>query len=264
MIPEIKARVSPKWLMEDRPSFDINNILEDSLYYPCCWFDGDPIKYFAGNVHSFIYVDYGVTKQSLAKEVARGLRGYKIRHQEVISQSQLTPNGWELMVNVDPEDLRSLEFHRSFMKTPFSHWVIYERDLDFTESHGPERISFLFICADGALTYQALYLQNEVVPAILAVIQPGHGFGGNYTNYYDNQRIFYKSVIYRDEPDFYPEYFVTNVTYHKWQKHRNLIKKMPKFVNNHGEKDRYTYSNYDGTLYLWEVDKEIQNAKTKS
>ena len=167
-------------------------------------------------IYNLSIKDYGVTKDRFESEMQRGLWGYHLKQHEEISQHQLAPNGWRVLVSPDQEEMNSLEFHRSFMEKPFAHWVVYERDTDLSESHGPTRISLLFICGDGALTYQALYLQNRIVPAIMAVIQPGHGFGGNYTNFYSNDKLFYKSVIYRNEPDFYPEHFVTNITYHDW------------------------------------------------
>lgn len=247
MIQEIRVRVPPEWLMKDEVSFDLNNILENSLYYPCCGFDGDPIKYFAGNVHSFVYADYGVSKAAFEAEVSKGLLGYHLKHHEDISEQQLAPKGMRIIVYPDQEEMKSLEFHRSFMKEPFAQWVVYERDADLAEAHGPSRISLLFICGDGALTYQTLYLQNGIVPAIMAVIQPGHGFGGNYTNFYSDDKLFYKSVIYRDEADFYPEYFVTNIIYHDWLRHKNLAKRIE------GKRK----------LFLWELDRDIQQAKTR-
>ena len=246
MIQEIRVRQIPDWLMADELSFNITKILENSLYYPCCGSDGSPIKYLAGNIHSFVYADYGVSKESFEFQMQKGLLGYNLKHQEVISQHQLTPQGWKVMVKPDYEEMKSMEFHKSFMKKPFAHWAVYERDIDFSESHGPIRISLLFICGDGAFTYQALYLQNGIVPAIIAVIQPGHGFGGNYTDFYSNDKLFYKSVIYRDEADFYPEYFVTNFEQHDWIKHKNLVKGI----------------NGSRKLFLWEVDRDIQQAKT--
>lgn len=262
MIPEVSVREMPDWLKGDKLVFDLKNILQNSLYYPCCGFDGDPIKYFAGNVHSFIYVDYGIKIVKFLTEMKLGLRGYHIQHEEAILESQITPKGWSLKVDLDEKEKVSFEQHRIFMKRPFAHWVVYERERGFTLAHGPDRLSFFFICGDGAFTYQATYLQHEIVPDIIAVIQPGHGYGGNYTNYYDNEKVFYKSVIYRDEADFYPNYLITN-NWHDWPKYKNEIKRMQGFSNNHGVK-RYSWeSNYSDTLILWELDKKVEKAKSK-
>lgn len=46
--------------------------------------------------------------------------------------------------------------------------------------------------ADGAAAYQALF--SLYTPQVVAVIQSGTGFGGNYTDYCDPNELFAKSV----------------------------------------------------------------------
>ncbi|MBI9032714.1 hypothetical protein JEZ13_12025 [bacterium] len=118
MIQEIKAREIPDPLLADELSFYITNILENSLYYPSCKADGYPIKYLAGNVHSFVYADYGVSKESFEFQMQKELLGYHLKHQEVISQHQHTPKGWKVMVKPDYQEMRSMKFQKSFMKKP--------------------------------------------------------------------------------------------------------------------------------------------------
>ena len=248
MQEELKTRPIPNWLMAEKLTFNLENILQDSLYYPCSGFDGAPIKYFAGNVHSFIYADYGRSQERFLISLQQGLRGYHLLHYEAINQKQLSPRDWKILVHPDQEELEKMHSYRSFMKKPFAYWAVFERSPIFPASHGPERISFVHICGDGAFTYQALYLQNKIVPAILAVIQPGHGFGGNYTNYYDNQKLFYRSVIFKDEAEYYPDIFVTNTMFHDWNKHQNLLKKI----------------NSRNRLKIWELDKNIQDKKSNT
>lgn len=61
MIPEIPIIPMPCWLAKlDEKSmlscrFPLLEILQDSLYYPSFRFDGEPIKYLAGNIYSFMY-----------------------------------------------------------------------------------------------------------------------------------------------------------------------------------------------------------------
>lgn len=248
MQEELKTRPIPNWLMAEKLTFNLENILQDSLYYPCSGFDGAPIKYFAGNVHSFIYADYGRSQERFLISLQQGLRGYHLLHYEAIKQKQLSPRDWKILVHPDQEELEKMHSYRNFMKKPFAYWAVFDRSPIFPASHGPERISFVHICGDGAFTYQALYLQNKIVPAILAVIQPGHGFGGNYTNYYDNQKLFYRSVIFKDEAEYYPDIFVTNTMFHDWNKHQNLLKKI----------------NSRNRLKIWELDKNIQDKKSNT
>ena len=65
MLEQLPRMSIPRWLVEISPStitdkpFPIAEVLKDSLYYPSSGFDGDPVKYLAGNIFSFIYVDSG-------------------------------------------------------------------------------------------------------------------------------------------------------------------------------------------------------------
>ena len=63
MIEELPEGRAPDWLTEAssesmaRVPLPLRGILEDSLYYPSSHFDGDPVRYLAGNIYSFVYVD---------------------------------------------------------------------------------------------------------------------------------------------------------------------------------------------------------------
>ena len=45
----------------------------------------------------------------------------------------------------------------------FCHWFIFERDCSFAESHGPERFSLMYICAEGVSAYELLYSSRSVL-----------------------------------------------------------------------------------------------------
>ena len=70
-----------------------------------------------------------------------------------------------------------------WVRPPFGEWLVFEREAGVAEDHGPERFSLVYVGADGVASYQALYLQNEVAPEVLAIIQPGTGWGGSYTDF---------------------------------------------------------------------------------
>jgi hypothetical protein len=65
----------------------------------------------------------------------------------------------------------------------------------------------VYVGGDGVATYQALYLQQKVAPLVLAIIQPGHGFGLNYTNFEDPQGFLADTAL-RMNGDRIPEYLV--------------------------------------------------------
>jgi hypothetical protein len=120
---------------------------------------------------------------------------------------QLIPKGWNVVIK--PQ--REYEYHRpadyrSCIKPGFCQWFIFEATETIDSEDKPTRISLLFLCGDGPATYQALYLSNRIKPKILAILQPGHGFGGNWTNYRDPKAILAKSVT--QNRSLMPDYLV--------------------------------------------------------
>lgn len=83
--------------------------------------------------------------------------------------------------------------------------MIFERDGSTPLSHGPERFSLLYLNADGAAAYKALYVGNAMRAKAIAVIEPGNGFGGNWTDFTDPQAILARVVLSNPAsmPDFY-------------------------------------------------------------
>ncbi len=206
MIEQIEHIEIPDWLKTNDFKFNIKNVLEDSLYYPCAHFDGDPVKFLMGNVYTFIYVDYGVSKdQFLTETDQKGFKGYHIIYKQSINQEELTPSGWNVHINPNLNERSPNEsFYKDFINKPFCEWIIFERDPDRDSSYNAERFSLLYICADGAAAYQALYLSNNIKPKIIAIIQPGTGFGENWTNFKDPNKVFARSVFH--SKDLLPDY----------------------------------------------------------
>lgn len=197
-ITRIERRTVPEWLagLKNQEVLPIRELLNNSLYYPSCGSDGRPVQYLAGLVHSFVYVDYGVDRASVIRslhDAHEGFYGYTMIHCRDVARQELVPNGWHPILpdNRDNEPDR----YKDSMKEPFAVWSIHERDKARGKDSGPERFSFLYICGDGAATYQALYHGNQCVSDVVAIIQPGHGFGGNWTDYTNPDLIFARSVL---------------------------------------------------------------------
>jgi len=200
MIKQLPAVDEPEWLlhidsksMAEAP-FPLAAILRGSLYYPSSGFDGDPIRYLAGNFTSFIYCDYGLGHDDLrAALIAPGFHGYKILASRDVTEEELTCRGWIPSFTL-PQDGDPVRF-RDRMKTPFCLWTVLQRCDEVPVSHGPYRFSLLYLCADGVAAFQALYVANNASPRVVAIIQPGHGFGWNWTNYEDPHQIFARTVL---------------------------------------------------------------------
>lgn len=209
MIPRLLNRETPVWLAQltDLKILSIESLLENSLYYPSSGRDGDPVRYLGGFIHSFIYVDYGVAREDVLQSLGdnhHGFKGYRVIHCRDVEPSELTPHGWKSL-HPGREDGDPLKY-RDYMKKPFALWAIFERNSDHEDGHGPIRFSLLYICGDGEATFQALYLGNKRSPEVVAIIQPGTGFGLNWTNFSDASLVFGRSVL--DNPSGKPQYLL--------------------------------------------------------
>jgi hypothetical protein len=194
------------------PEFPLMQVLGRSLYYPACGFDGRPVQFLAGFIHSFIYVDYGTEKDCLRNELEEcGFKGYRLARQRPLRRDELAPSEREaIFPHQFRRDGEKLErpFFQSFIKEPFAIWYIFEREEGVEPSHGPERFSLVYLAADGVAAYQVLYLQRNTAPLVLALIQPGAGFGGAYTDFRDPAGLLAHTVLRTNGDAPVPEYLV--------------------------------------------------------
>ncbi|WP_295393233.1 hypothetical protein [uncultured Thiodictyon sp.] len=206
MISELPVPPVPSWLsvvatpLGDLP---IHDMLSGSVYYPSCEFDGQPIKFLAGNFYSFVYVDYGVERDKMVGQLD-SFRGYNLLAYRNLTPQELTPHGWT-PVQPTPAD-GNPQSHMSWLKAPFGVWAILQRNKEYGPEHGPERFSLIYLGGDGVASFQALYHGNQVAPAVVAIIQPGHSFGCNWTNFTDENLIFARSVL--ENPAGAPDYLI--------------------------------------------------------
>ncbi len=206
MRQEISCAAVPEWLESGDFSFTVEKALTDSLYYPACKFDGDPVKFFSGNIYSYVYADYAVGREELFNELeCYGFRGYHVAYSQSLSAADLVPGGWTVRIMPGSGE-GNPEHYKGDMKEPFCEWMIFQKNSESAPAEGVERFSLLYICADGAAAYQALYLSNQIRPRIVAILQPGHGFGFNWTDFTDRRKIFARSVFHNSE--LLPEYII--------------------------------------------------------
>lgn len=176
--------------------------------YPASGFDGGLIRNCNVNrrnwgVKSFVYVDHHETEQRLHDTPQP--KGYRLLGERRMKEEELVSNGWcpQLLPNLN---VRRYQASVSMLanKTPFGTWMVFEREDEFGEEHGPKRFSLLFLCADGVAAYQALYWSNNCVPKAIAIIQPGKRFGFNWTDFFKKDDPFYWTV--KHNPSGMPEY----------------------------------------------------------
>lgn len=159
MIKELPAAQIPTWLAEITPNkvnelaFPLENILKDSLYYPSSGIDGDPVKYLAGNIFSFIYVDYGYAEDDVTRAFrSSGFRGYDVLSIRSVTEKELTPNGWQPMPPGRGEGNPAR--YKDWIQKPFCSWTVFQRQSDFSEEHGPARFSLLYFVLTALLRFK--------------------------------------------------------------------------------------------------------------
>lgn len=208
-VPEWLARLNPPHL--HRADFPLAEVLQHSLYYPAAGFDGRPVQFLGGFIHTFIYVDYGLEERAVDAEArAPGFLGYHLAGRKPLSERDLAPLGWHPQIPAQFENqMRAVtESHaHGFVRMPFATWYVFDRNDDRGKDHGPKRFSLVYLCADGVAAYQVLYWQNQTAPEVLAIFQPGTGFGNNYTDFRDPNGFFAWTVL-RHNGQKAPDYLV--------------------------------------------------------
>ncbi len=144
---------SPQWLLDASAGseFPLKEVLCDSLYYPACGTDGDPVQELprleqVGVVHVFIYADYAVGEVEVLRQLhdpKLGFKGYRVAFTSPLPEEAVAPQGWPPL-NVGRRD-GDPNCYRNCFKPPFILWAVLERDGSkvHREPWGPERFSLL-------------------------------------------------------------------------------------------------------------------------
>lgn len=197
----------------ERVPFPRRDVLGSSVFYPAAHFHGDVIAKLAPVFHSFIYVDYSVDRASF-DEALNGFRGYSVEGYKGLTPADLASS--------QPPPPIAPRFNGAMAQAPkaptsggapFASWAILRRDPGFDEAHGPARFSLVYVCADGVAAYHRMYAAERIAPRALAIIQPGHAFGGNYTNFTDRDGLFAHVVLETGAPA--PEFLLCGGSGHK-------------------------------------------------
>ena len=164
----------------------VEEILKESLFYPASGVDGSPIMHWDLGVRSFVYVDITLDENSLNQILKNAPpRGYKAYIRDV-KEDELRLQNWQpssLSIS-DPMRYMAIIQEAGINKnSTYAKWVVFKRNVDLTDAHGPDRFCLLFIRGEGIASYQALYTARKILPKIVAIIRPGTGWGGNFNSF---------------------------------------------------------------------------------
>jgi len=213
MIERMPQMEPPAWLMNLTPEaiakdpLPLREMLHDSLYYPGAGSDGKPVKWFAGNIYSFVYSDYAASRHRYLCDLShtrRGFRGYRVMAKRALTMPELAPNGWKSLPGSDVWSHIWGNTWRDGVANPFGIWAVMERLANYSADHGPERFSLLYLCSEGVATYKELYSNNRLKPKVFFLIH--HSFGCNWTRFEDPSDSLARCV--RANPAGIPDYLV--------------------------------------------------------
>jgi hypothetical protein len=188
----------PKWLMtaSEHDELPLLDILRRSMYYPACGYDGRAVQYFAGSVHSFVYVDLLCCRNSVLDNL-NSFKGYRLRFVKDIKQETLSIRSFEPHENILNEGLGFSYCSKPYFS--YAIWAVFERLEDFDSGHGPERFSLLYIGGEAVSVYWSLYWARGIVPFAITLIRCD-GFTGNWTSFFNDQLELASLVMMSDAP----------------------------------------------------------------
>ena len=156
-----------------------------TVYYPGSQYDGHPVALLnkSHSCHCFIYVDYGLRRDDLINEIhTDDFMGY-----EPVKRIDLSISDFEVnFLNSETRAIRPRRFGLLKDEMPYGFIQLFQRRKDFTDAHGAELFSVLFLYADGHAAYDAVYVRQGSVKPPFAVVLQDHGFGGNWAHFGDS------------------------------------------------------------------------------
>ena len=171
-----------KEVVESKP-LPIQDLLQGSIYYPACEFDGELVRVLGHRSNSFVYCDYMVGEDGFLAELDKGFTGYEVLAHRAVKREEYAgvAHGWGIL-RLSPGELDKRNSWMASTPDPFCHWAVFRRRSAYGGEHGPEHFSLLFVGGEGVETFMDLYHSNEAAPAGVAIIKQ-HGFATNWTDF---------------------------------------------------------------------------------
>ncbi len=177
-------------------SFEIRQILTNSMFYPASGIDAFDIEHSPLDINSFIHVDYSVSKSEVAKAMREDFKevGYKLIGIKSIDLKELNVNCLRKSTRF-LNKAEKIRLEMDFIKdrfnfknfTPFAMWAVYELDQATTnrKSNKRNKFSLLHIGGEACDMFNQLYIANKLNPVSITLKRTGYGYGDNWTDFYD-------------------------------------------------------------------------------
>lgn len=207
----------PRWLANFKqgnqfPRQDFFN--SRVVFYPGSGIDAHPVRLFGSShsAHCFLYADYSQSRKALMQRLDNPRQCFKGYH--TLTRVHLRQND---LVNHWTSHVHPTEFNYAYASVPpFGFFEVLERDPDFDDEHGGNRLAILFLGADGIATYDALFCQANRLSAPFAALIQDHGFGGNYSSFGRNgllEKIAFRTGVF-------PSYLLVAEDSQEWEGYR--------------------------------------------
>ena len=190
-------------------------------YYPGSGYDGTLLKEgnMSHSVHSFLYVDYGISRQELENHLAQknSIRGYHPIRRIEWGETDIMPNGqYTMTINKKPLYFEPTTFVDPDEK-PYCFSLIMERDEDRDDSRGAEHFVITFLYADGIATYYQLFVREFSKSPWIFLLQD-HGLGCNYDRF--GKGGILDAII--SESNLYPTFVICGDNTRIWKGYKRV------------------------------------------
>ena len=186
-LSQYKEKV-PEWLMiySVGTKVSFTDILSGRVgYYPGSEYDRNLIEIGLKSqaVHSFLYVDYGISKKDLLNHLSKHtfIKGYHSIGRIEWEEKDIMPNG-QYPLNIDNGQPINPPSFVDPNEKPYCITEIMERNTNESKKHSVERFAVTFLFADGIASYYQLFCREYKMAPWIVLLQD-HGFGGNYDKF---------------------------------------------------------------------------------
>jgi hypothetical protein len=156
--------------------------LQNSVYYPACLYDLNPVLHLSYAADTFIYCDWKANKHVFEHELAREVQalgaGLKIIEIEDVVAPAFDYDNFPIGFAFTKQELSKRKEERGGGKS-WAMKVILEKRAATTQ-----RINlYYFGKAEGLRTYSNLFQSGRIAPRILVTVNSGSGLGGGFAKF---------------------------------------------------------------------------------